>query len=157
SNSLAVRSVLRRARSTWPKRSNGRMLCPMNALLRRVGPAVSGARRLLCGGCVAASLLVSPYARAQEAPADQVDPWPTEAPPDMAPPEAPPPSEPPGGVLPGPNAEPSGPLPELPSSAPQAPPPVDPANPTTYDPATDTDPAALSDFHDTLSPYGTWA
>jgi hypothetical protein len=48
-------------------------------------------------------------------------------------------------------------MPELPSSAPQAAPTVEPTNPASYDPAADTDPAALGDFHDTLSPYGTWA
>jgi hypothetical protein len=120
------------------------MLCPMNGLLRRV----------LCGGCVAASLSASTYARADDPPADYGDPMQVE--------EAPPP---PDGVapaslnqageppLPSPNSAPSGPLPDISSQPASA---ADPTNPATYDPAADTDPAALTDFHDTLAPYGGW-
>jgi hypothetical protein len=55
------------------------------------------------------------------------------------------------------NGDSTGPLPELPSSAPRASSATVATDPATYDPAAETDPAALSDFQDTLSPYGSWA
>ncbi|HEY3594149.1 MAG TPA: DUF6600 domain-containing protein, partial [Polyangiaceae bacterium] len=117
---------------------------------------------------MAASVLASTFVRADDPAVDesaQAEPPPAE---DVPPPPAeaipPPPSEPPSaGPLPDMGAEPGAPLPELPTSAPPSTVPggqpssaVDPTNPATYDPATETDPAALSDFHDTLAPYGSW-
>jgi hypothetical protein len=132
------------------------MLCPMNGLLRR----------LLCGGLMASSFAIAPYVRAQESP-DYAEPAEGEPPPGVIPGEVPdqapaPPNQAqvpaPPGQAPAPPSEahPAGPLPSLPSSAPQPNSGTDPTNPATYDPAADTDPAALNDFHDTLSPYGTW-
>jgi hypothetical protein len=130
------------------------MLCPMNGLLRR----------LLCGGCVAASLSAPTYARADEPPSDDGDPMQVEAeppPPDESMPAPsdqpgePPPPPPNSAPLPLPNSAPPGPLPDI-SSGPPPGAAADPTNPATYDPAADTDPAALNDFHDTLAPYGGW-
>src|SRR5882672_10884049 len=104
------------------------MLCPMNALLRMVGPAAFSARLFFCGGCMAAFALASPLARADDPAVDMDDPAQAEPPPpsEAVPPTSPPPFEPPSDVLPGANAEPSGPLPELPSPAPPEAPTVDP-------------------------------
>ena len=49
-----------------------------------------------------------------------------------------------------------GPLPALPSSAPQAAPASEPTDPAAYDASADTDPSALTDFRETLTPYGSW-
>ena len=146
---------LAHVRCLWPKWSNGRMLCPMSGLLRR----------LLCGGLMASSFAIAPYVRAQEEPADYADPAEGEPPPGVVPAEpatqAPmPPNQAPmpatQAPMPPPEAHPAGPMPSLPSSAPQPNSGTDPTNPATYDPAADTDPAALNDFHDTLTPYGSW-
>jgi hypothetical protein len=128
------------------------MLRLMNGLLRRVW----------CAGFVAASMLASLGAKAQESAAVESDGFQegvapaseSEAMPLSAADQAD------QGVLPAQGAAPAGPLPSYPSSAPQQQQPgstVDPTDPATYDPAAETDPAALNDFRDTLSPYGSWA
>ena len=66
----------------------------------------------------------------------------------------------PEGPLPPTTAQPAGPLPptgavEMNAEAQAAS--AEPANPSEYDVAADTDPAALNDFRGTLDPYGEWA
>jgi hypothetical protein len=54
--------------------------------------------------------------------------------------------------------DPAGPAPEgpLPSTTNPEAASAEPPAPSEYNPAADTDPAALGDFHDNLAPYGTW-
>ena len=56
----------------------------------------------------------------------------------------------------GANDKAAGPLPALPSPAPQAAPASEPTDPAAYDASADTDPSALTDFRETLTPYGSW-
>jgi hypothetical protein len=110
------------------------MLRPMNRLFRL----------LVSGGFVATSSLLSLTAGAMPpSPPTAVPQVPVSAAADAPPPLA------------QSSDTAAGPLPPLPSSAPQLAPPQ-PADPAAYDASTDTDPAALSDFRDTLSPYGSW-
>ncbi|HMI82871.1 MAG TPA: DUF6600 domain-containing protein [Polyangiaceae bacterium] len=138
------------------------MLRPMMKLLRRCHAAGLAATVLMTAGAA--------DVRAQEEPApSQTQPSPkrttstqvtsTEA----------------GGTLPSEPVAPAPTLPALPTAAPpadpnaptaappseptatdQATPSSEPPSPSEYDYAADTDPAALNDFRDALSPYGTW-
>src|SRR5450432_3070961 len=124
----------------WPKWSNGLMLLPMNRLFRL----------LVSGGCIAAFPFISLTADAMPpSPPTVVPHVPMPAPADV-PPSA---SAEMGAAASGDGT--AGPLPALPSSAPQLAP-TEPTDQSAYDASADTDPAALTDFRETLSPYGSW-
>ena len=144
----------------WPKLDNGPMLRLMMTLVPR---------RLLAGWVAVALVMGStPNARAEEeestSPPSQNQPPPTRTT-EVVSTEA-------GGTVrsePSPPEVAPTPLPNLPNAAPPTAPTVpttptapdgaassEPPAPSEYDYAADTDPAALNDFRDTLSPYGTW-
>src|SRR5689334_21678717 len=106
-------------------------------------------RKLTVAGLVAGSALTSLAASAQDQTA--VPPPPPSAP-------LPAPGSAPNAPLPPPGttAEPPQTEPSARGVGPQTEPSAEPPNASEYDSAADTDPAALNDFRDTLSPYGVW-
>ena len=120
------------------------MLRPMNRL----------SRLLVSGGCIAASSLFTLAAGAMP-PSPPVGVPPAQIPAGPAGADAPAsPSAESGSTAASDKAV--GPLPALPSSAPQAAPAAAPTDPAGYDASADTDPSALTDFRETLTPYGSW-